>query len=241
MHVFSCKVVLYGVTVQSHQSAPRNTVLGSCARAAQQQIAPAPIGCHGLRGTKDTRSTLEVWLRWSCLWIFRVVHRATGYCNITHVGFLLKMLYCILSILSSIYHNSAGAQLVDWGVQLKSPPGYGIAMVAFSDGFWRLLWNSYLRCWSKRLNLMSYVAPLLSEHVPRLLNGGHDFLGGEIPRSKLMQFFAVCWGSIRHPLTAWYVLTTAHWYCEASRVCKRCCSCHLFEEHMYRFQWCIYI
>lgn len=135
MHVFSCKVVLYGVTVQSHQSAPRNTVLGSCARAAQQQIALHLLDAMELRGTKDTRSTLEVWLRWSCLWICRVVHRATGYCNITHVGFLLKMLYCINCILSSMYPNSAST-VVDWGPTPEISPGYGIAMVAFSDGFW---------------------------------------------------------------------------------------------------------
>ena len=189
MHVFSCKVVLYGVTVQSHQSAPRNTVLGSCARAAQQQIALHLLDAMELRGTKDTRSTLEVWLRWSCLWIFRVVHRATGYCNITHVGFLLKMLYCILSILSSIYHNSAGAQLVDWGVQLKSPPGYGIAMVAFSDGFW----EASLELLSSLLEQKAQPDVVCCTTIIRTCAAAAEwrtrFFWGEIPRSKLMQFW----------------------------------------------------
>ena len=186
MHVFSCKVVPYGVTVQSHQSAPRNTVLGSCARAAQQQIALHLLDAMELRGTKDTRSTLEVWVRWSCLWICRVVHRATGYCNITHVGFLLKMLYCILSILSSIYHNSTST-VMDWGSNWKKSPGYGIAMVAFSDGFW----EASLELLSSLLEQKAQPDVVCCTTIIRTCAAAAEwrtpFEKGEIPRSKLMQ------------------------------------------------------
>lgn len=168
------------------------------------------------------------------------VHRATGYCNITHVGFLLKMLYRILSILSSIYHNSTST-VVDWGAQLKSP---------------HRLWHRHggLQRWllGGFFGTLIFVAGAKGSSWCRMLHHYYQnmcsgcwmedtcFFGGD-SEVEVDAIFAVCWGSIRHAVTAWYVLTTAHWYCEASRVCKRCCSCHLFEEHMYRFQWCIYI